>query len=359
MDNEQQSNKAEDNRQPTGLSASSASAVAELTGVSAAKASRAEGTAGKGADQFADNKVGSDQANTESAASSDQALPSAQSEVSALKASLEQAIGELAAGKGDKTEVNELKAVLAQAIGKLESIVDQSDETPAAEAKAAEAPNSDEAVASADQASAPSADEPQAVKKAEAQADGESTPSADHASELAVDKSKAEEALSSREDQAFDQSQAYNSKSSKDSSSAEESGNKDNLTADPNLERKFKYAERCCGVGGSAVVASFVYLATYGQTCSDWQFGGAIFVGFAAAMLVVGAAWYIVRLMHENETGFSKLNAAKLAKEAVREASENDRDAAVSYKMMAETEAFKLLADLLRTLLNMLNHGSK
>ena len=31
MGNEQQSNKAEDNRQPTGLSASSASAVAELT----------------------------------------------------------------------------------------------------------------------------------------------------------------------------------------------------------------------------------------------------------------------------------------------------------------------------------------
>lgn len=344
MGNEQQSNKAEDNRQPTGLSASSASAVAELTGVSAAKASRAEGTAGKGADQFADNKVGSDQTKGDPAVSADQALHSEQSEVSVLKAFLAQAIGELAAGKGAKTEVNELKAVLAQAIGKLESIVDQSDEPPAADVKAAEAPNSDAAVASADQASAQAADEPQAVKKAEAQADGES---------------KAEEALSSREDQAFDQSQAYNSKSSKDSSSAEESGNKDNLTADPNLERKFKYAERCCGVGGSAVVASFVYLATYGQTCSDWQFGGAIFVGFAAAMLVVGAAWYIVRLMHENETGFSKLNAAKLAKEAVREASENDRDAAVSYKMMAETEAFKLLADLLRTLLNMLNHGSK
>ena len=184
MGNDQQSNKAEDNRQPIGRSASCG---AELTSACAAKSSWAEGTAGKGADQSADNKVGSDQANTEFAASSDQALPSDQSEVSALKASLAQAIGELAAGKGAKTEVNELKAVLAQAIGKLESIVDQSDETPAAEAKAAEAPNSDEAVASADQASAPSADEPQAVKKAEAQASGgggaDVTPAADSQSE--------------------------------------------------------------------------------------------------------------------------------------------------------------------------------
>ena len=280
MGNEQQSNKAEDNRQPTGLSASSASAVAELTSACAAKSSQAEGTAGKGADQSADNKVGSDQANTESAASSDQPLPLDQSEVSALKATLEQAIGELAAGKGDKTEV---KAALAQAIGKLESIVAQDDGTSAAEAKAAEAPNSDEAVASADPASAPSADESKAVKKAEAQASGggsaDASPAADSQSEDEPHRCSSFFSWIRSQLSAF----RVFAHAGKD-----------------NTERLLKYTERTAtGIIGLEYSLG-VYYATTEHTFADWQFQGATAIaamfGVLCTVLFVYSANLMMRL---------------------------------------------------------------
>lgn len=330
MGNEQQSNKAEDNSQPIGRSASCG---AELTSACAAKASRAEGTAGKGADQFADNKVGSDQANTESAASSDQALPSDQSEVSALKASLEQAIGELAAGKGAKTEVNELKAVLAQAIGKLESIVDQSDETPAAEAKAAEAPNSDEAVANADQASAPSADEPQAVKKAEAQASGgggaDATPAADSQSEAEPHRCSSFFSWICSRLSAF----RVFAHAGKD-----------------NTERLLKYTDRIVtGIVG-LLFSLGVYFATTEHTFADWQFQGAIAAtvtfGMGLAVMCIYSANLLTRL-----DVFAQNDSADRADKMVAE-SELSAGMLEKAKAQAESDALKLLIVVLKDIHN-------
>ena len=337
MGNEQQSNKAEDNRQPTGLSASSASAVAELTGVSAAKASRAEGTAGKGADQFADNKVGSDQTKGDPAVSADQALHSEQSEVSVLKASLAQAIGELAAGKGAKTEVNELKAVLAQAIGKLESIVDQSDETPAAEAKAAEAPNSDEAVANADQASAPSADESKAVKKAEAQASGGGSADANPAAD------------SQSEDEPHRCSSFFSwIRSQLSAFRVFAHAGKDNT------ERLLKYTERIVtGIVG-VLFSLGVYFATTEHTFADWQFQGAIAVaamfGLGFAVMYIYSANLLMRLdvLAQND---SAAHADKMA-------AESELSAGMLEKAKAETEALKLLIAVLKDVHNNLDGNS-
>ena len=324
MGNEQQSNKAEENSQPIGRSASCG---AELTSACAAKSSQAEGTAGKGADQSADNKVGSDQANTESAASSDQPLPSDQSEVSALKASLAQAIGELAAGKGAKTEVNELKAALAQAIGKLESIVDQSDETQAAEDKAAEAPNSDEAVASADQASAPSADEPLAAKKAEAQASGggsaDATPAADSQSEDEPHRCSSFFSWIGSQLSAF----RVFAHAGKD-----------------NTERLLKYTERIVtGIVG-VLFSLGVYFATTEHTFADWQFQGAIVAaamfGAMLAVMYIYSANLLMRLdvLAQND---SAAHADKMA-------AESDLSAGMLEKAKAETEALKLLIAVLK-----------
>ena len=301
------------------------------TSACAAKASRAEGTAGKGADQFADNKVGSDQANTESAASSDQALPSDQSEVSALKASLEQAIGELSAGKGAKTEVNELKAVLAQAIGKLESIVDQSDEPPAAEAKAAEAPNSDEAVASADQASAPSADEPQAVKKAEAQASGggsaDASPAADSQSEDEPHRCSSFFSWIRSQLSAF----RVFAHAGKD-----------------NTERLLKYTERIItGIVG-VLFSLGVYFATTEHTFADWQFQGATVIATMFRGLLVVVFIYSANLLKWLE-GLAQNDSAA---HADKMAAESDLSAVMLEKAKAETEALKLLIVVLNDVNN-------
>lgn len=327
MGNEQQSNKAEETSQPIGRSASCG---AELTSACAAKSSQAEGTAGKGADQSADNKVGSDQANTESAASSDQPLPLDQSEVSALKATLEQAIGELAAGKGDKTEV---KAALAQAIGKLESIVAQDDGTSAAEAKAAEAPNSDEAVASADPASAPSADEPQAAKKAEAQASGggsaDATPAADSQSEAEPHRSSGIVGWLCSLFYAF----RVFAHAGKD-----------------NTERLLKYVERIVTGFVGVLFSLGVYFATTEHTFADWQFQGAIaataMFGVLCTVLFVYSANLMMRLDVLTQSQYS--NAADNDKIAV----ESESSVVMLERAKAEIDALKLLIVVLNDIHN-------
>lgn len=321
MGNEQQSNKAKDNRQPTGLSASSASAVAELTGVSAAQSSRAEG---KGADQPADNKEESKQTKGEPAVSADQ---TSQADLITLKDAVEHALDVLKSGQASQVELDELKAALEQTKAKLDVTADQPAESAVAEAKAPETPTSDQSVVSADQASEPTADEPKAVKAAEAQTSGVG----------AADANPAEEPLS--DDKSHRCSNVFSWIRSRFSAFKVFAH-----AGKENTERLLKYSDRLATGSVGVEYSLGLYFVTTEHTFADWQFQGAIAATALFGVVLVVLCIYGVNLLKWWEVlaqNDSAANADKIA-------AESELSAVMLEKAKAETEVLKLLSVVLK-----------
>ncbi len=324
MGNEQQSNKAEDNRQPIGRSASSA---AELTDASAAQSSRAEG---KGADQSADNKEGSKQTKGEPAVSADQ---TSQADLITLKDAVEHALDVFKSGQASQVELDELKAALEQTKAKLDATADQPAESAAAEAKAPETPTSDQSVVSADQASEPTADEHKAVKAAEAQVSGEggadATTAADSQSENEPHRSSG---IVGRLCSLFYAFRVF-AHAGKD-----------------NTERLLKYVERIVTGLVGVLFSLGVYFATTEHTFADWQFQGAIaataMFGVLCTVLFVYSANLMMRLDVLTQSQYS--NAADNDKMAV----ESESSVVMLERTKAEIDTLKLLIVVLNDIHN-------